>query len=105
MRFVDAVTYYQQAIKEVEDPIIHYNLGLTYSKLFKPGFTKPIWLDLEGTFACDKIPSVKIDSKRVCLEGDDKRFQDCKTKADCPTDKYVCEDTKLCYTTSPTLAA
>src|ERR1700712_1034979 len=37
-QFVDAAAEYQSALKEVDDPVIHYNLGLAYSKVFKPGF-------------------------------------------------------------------
>src|SRR5712691_7438526 len=40
-RFVDAVAEYQYALLKVDHPIVHYNLGLAYSKVFKPGFQGP----------------------------------------------------------------
>ena len=38
MQFADAAGEYEKALKEVDDPTIHYNLALAYSKVFKPGF-------------------------------------------------------------------
>src|ERR1041384_415487 len=34
-QFIDAAAEYQHALKSVEDPIIHYNLGLAYQKVVK----------------------------------------------------------------------
>src|SRR5882724_2888588 len=43
-QFIDAAAEYQKALKEVDDPVIHYNLGLAYSKVTKPGFDAPVLL-------------------------------------------------------------
>jgi tetratricopeptide (TPR) repeat protein len=104
-RFVDAVAEYEKAITEVDDATIHYNLGLAYSKIFKPGYTKPILLDVKGSFACSTIPQTETLTKKVCLREGDKRFISCEAKKDCPADSYECRDTELCVQSSPTLAA
>src|SRR6187401_1847151 len=44
MQFIDAASEYQRALKQVDEPIIHYNLGLSYSKMYRPGYDKPILL-------------------------------------------------------------
>src|SRR4051812_25596792 len=44
-KFIEAAAEYEKALKTVEDPTIHYNLGLAYSKINKPGYDKPIILD------------------------------------------------------------
>jgi tetratricopeptide (TPR) repeat protein len=82
MRFVDAVAYYQQAIKEVDDPIVHYNLALAYSKVFKPGGEGDVLIDRMGTDACNAIPGVKSVSKQVCVKEGDRHFLECDPKAD-----------------------
>src|SRR5262249_59969992 len=57
--FADAAADYVKAIGEVDDPIIHYNLGLAYSRLTHPGSEKPTLLDIEGSYACEMIPNTK----------------------------------------------
>jgi tetratricopeptide (TPR) repeat protein len=103
-KFVEAAAEYEKALSQVKDPAIEYNLGLAYSKITKPGYEKPILLDVAGSFACTAIPGVKNISKKVCLRGDDKRFLDCNSKKDCPADSYECSDTSLCTLTAPELA-
>jgi tetratricopeptide (TPR) repeat protein len=103
-KFVDAAAQYEKALTEVKDPTIDYNLGLAYSKITKPGYEKPILLDVSGSLACTVIPGVQTISKKVCLRGDDKRFLDCNSKKDCPADSYECQDTSLCTLTAPVLA-
>src|SRR6478609_1683955 len=49
MRFADAAGEYEKALKEVDDPTIHYNLGLAYSKVFKPGFEGSVEIEQQGT--------------------------------------------------------
>src|SRR5438132_12680691 len=44
MRFIDAAAQYEKALTEVDDPIIHFNLGLTYSKVYRAGNDKPVAL-------------------------------------------------------------
>src|SRR3954469_14960862 len=68
--FIDSVAEYEKALSEVDDPIVHYNLGLAYSKVFKPGLEKPVRLGVKGTFACDSIPKVTYSSAQVCVKED-----------------------------------
>src|SRR5689334_11049085 len=82
-KFVDAVSEYEKALKTVDDPIIHYNLGLAYSKVFKPGVDKPMRLGIKGTFACDVIPNTKVVPLSVCVKDGDRRFDDCDAKNVC----------------------
>src|SRR5688572_21481368 len=57
-RFIDAAAEYEKALPVVDDPIIHYNLGLAYSKVFKPGFQGPVLLGTKDEFVCQMIPQV-----------------------------------------------
>src|ERR1041384_2971139 len=71
-RFVDAAAEFQKALTEVDDsPTIHYNLGLAYSKVTKPGWDRPVWLGQQGDFVCQTIPGVKVENTGACVkEGD-----------------------------------
>lgn len=102
-KFVDAVAEYEKALTTVDDPIIHYNLGLAYSKVFKPGYDKPVRLGLKGTLACDVIPNVKYESASVCVKEGDRRFDDCDAKTVCAS-SYQCLQSELCVLESPQLA-
>jgi tetratricopeptide (TPR) repeat protein len=95
MRFTDAVTYYQQAIKEVDDPIVHYNLALAYSKVFKPGGEGDVLIDRMGTDTCNVIPGVHSVSKQVCTKPDDRHFVDCDAKNVCPS-SFTCQKLDIC---------
>jgi hypothetical protein len=86
MRFIDAVAEYEKALKTVDDPTIHYNVALAYSKIFKPGMTEDtdLLLGEKGSFVCDQIPQVKFLSKQVCVkEGGDRRYDACDGKNVC----------------------
>src|SRR3979409_1078639 len=44
-QFIDSAAQFQKALTAVDDsPIIHYNLGLAYSKVTKTGFDGPVLL-------------------------------------------------------------
>jgi tetratricopeptide (TPR) repeat protein len=96
-RFVDAVSHYQRAIKEVDDPTIHYNLALAYSKVFKPGGEGDVLIDVVGdeNLACQVIPGVKTVSKQICFKQGDKHFIDCDEKNVCPS-SFRCEKKDIC---------
>jgi tetratricopeptide (TPR) repeat protein len=94
-KFVDAVAEYEKALKTVDDPIIHYNLGLAYSKVFKPGVEKPTRLGIKGTFVCDVVPNTKTVSASVCVKEDDRRYDDCDAKNVCAS-SYECKQVDLC---------
>ena len=67
--FIDATAEYEKALKTVEDPIIHYNLGLAYSKVVRAGAEKPILLGVKGEFVCNNIPGVKeVEARWRCRE-------------------------------------
>lgn len=102
-QFIDAVAEYEKALLTVKDPIIHYNLGLAYSKVFKPGYDKPIRLGVKGSFACDVIPSTKVESASVCLKDGDRRFDDCDAKNVCAS-SFECKQVDLCTLETPQLA-
>ncbi len=101
--FIDAVAEYEKALTQVDDPIIHYNLGLAYSKVFKPGLDKPVRLGLKGTFACDAIPKVTYENLQVCVKEDDRRFDDCDDKNVCAS-SYSCQKTDICVLSPEQLA-
>ena len=102
-QFVDAAAQYERALAEVDDPLIHYNLGLAYSKLFRPGADKPILLDLAGSEACAAIPGVQPASARVCVKPTDKSFHDCDDKNVCPS-SFQCLQSQLCALPAGALA-
>lgn len=97
MKFIDAVAQYEKALKTVDDPIIHYNVALAYSKIFKPGMETDtdLLLGQKGEFVCDQIPQVKFVEKQVCVKEGDRRFDACDDKNVCAS-SYTCTKTELC---------
>jgi tetratricopeptide (TPR) repeat protein len=103
--FIDAVAEYEKAIKTVDDPIIHYNLALAYSKVFKPGVeddesTKDVdeslvLLDQMGSFVCGQVPGTKPISKQACIKPGDHRFDSCDAKNVCAS-SFQCKQVQLC---------
>jgi hypothetical protein len=102
-RFIEAAAQYQRAVKDVDEPIVHFNLGLAYSKAFKPGYEKPIRIGVQGDFICSTIPGTKPQPAQVCLKPGDMRFDDCDEKNVCAS-SYRCEKTTLCTVESVELA-
>src|ERR1044072_5476585 len=51
MQFIDAAAEYEKALTTVNDPIIHYNAGLAYSKIAK-GSDKNVLLAEKGDPVC-----------------------------------------------------
>lgn len=97
MKFIDAVAEYEKALKTVDDPTIHYNVALAYSKIFKPGMEtdEDLLLGQKGEFVCDQIPQVKFIEKQVCVKPGDRRFDACDEKNVCAS-SYQCKKTELC---------
>ncbi len=97
MKFIDAVAEYEKALKTVDDPIIHYNVALAYSKIFKPGMEKDedLLLGEKGSFVCDQVPQVKFITKQVCVKPGDRRYDECDAKNVCAS-SYTCKQTELC---------
>jgi tetratricopeptide (TPR) repeat protein len=77
MQFIDAAAQYEKALTQVNDPIIHYNLGLTYSRITKPGSEKPVYLGMQDEFVCEVIPNTKKVTARVCVKEGDRHFNEC----------------------------
>jgi len=102
-QFPSAAGEYEKALTEVDDPTIHFNLGLSYSKIFKPGYDKPVVLDTVGTQACKSIPGVKTTSARVCVKEGDTHFNECDDKNVCPS-SFQCKQTELCTIDDKALA-
>lgn len=111
-QFIDAVAQYEKALKTVDDPIIHYNLALAYSKIFKPGVEddaktpedeSQVLLDLQGSLACTQIPQTKPVSKSVCIKPGDHRYDPCDAKNVCAS-SFQCKQSDLCATTNGAIA-
>jgi tetratricopeptide (TPR) repeat protein len=104
-QFVDAAAQYEKALSEVDSPIIHYNLALAYSKLFKVGGEagSRVLLDVQGSFACATIPGVSPVDKQVCVKPGDKHFDACDDKNVCPS-SFTCQKTQLCAIDNSKLA-
>ena len=94
MQFIDAVAEYEKALTQVNDPIIHYNAGLAYSKIAK-GSDKVVLLGEKGSDVCARIPGVKDIQKRVCVKDGDRRYNDCDDRNVCPS-SFQCKQTTLC---------
>jgi tetratricopeptide (TPR) repeat protein len=103
-QFIEAVAEYEKALKTVDDPIIHYNIALAYSKIFKPGVEdnastpedeSQMLLDLAGSFPCTQIPQTKPVSKSVCVKKGDHRFDACDAKNVCAS-SFQCKQADLC---------
>jgi len=112
-QFIDAVAEYEKAIKTVPDPIIHYNLALAYSKVFKPGVeddasTKDVdegqvLLDVMGGFVCNNVPGTKPVTKRACIKHGDHRFDSCDEKNVCAS-SFQCKEVSLCSISNGAIA-
>lgn len=94
-KFIDAVAEYEKALTTVDDPIVHYNLGLAYSKVFKPGVDKATRLGIKGSFACNVVPKTETESAQVCVKDGDRRYDDCDDKNVCAS-SYECKKVDLC---------
>lgn len=113
MQFVDAASEYERALKqlpEADRAIVHYNLGLTYSKLYRPGYEKPILLGESTEPVCQDVPRTKQTPAQVCIkkpgekeDADRRRFNECDDKNPCPS-SFDCKQTTMCALTSPELA-
>jgi tetratricopeptide (TPR) repeat protein len=122
MQFIDAAAEYEQALRQVEKPpltdpnaatrfaVVHYNLGLAYSKMYRPGYEKPILLGEANDPVCGAIPNTKPLEAQVCVkrpdaqdQTDKRRFSECDKPADCSS-SFQCKKTKLCTATSAQLA-
>ncbi len=111
MQFIDAAAEYERALKLVKDqPIIHYNLGLAYSKMFRPGYERPILLGELGEMVCAEIPKTQQVQAQVCVkkpdakdQGDRRRFNECDENIVCPS-SFDCKKTTLCAASSADLA-
>lgn len=90
-QFIDAVAAYQRALKQVDEPIIHYNAGLAYSKIFKPGFDGPILLGTQGEFVCNEIPGVKMVDAGACVKPGDRHLSECGAAKTAPLEKEIAE--------------
>lgn len=113
--FVTSAAEYEKSLAKLDDPIIHYNLGLALQKLLKPGADKPILLDLQGSLACESTPGTTQQTMRACVlkEGEDEhktdekcadaRFTPCDDKNVCPSSQ-TCEQVSVCAITPDALA-
>lgn len=102
-KFIDALAEYEKALTTVDHPIIHYNLGLAYSKVFKPGLDKPTRLGVAGSSICAAIPNTKSETSQVCVKEDDRRYDDCDETNVCAS-SYTCQKVELCVLDQPALA-
>jgi tetratricopeptide (TPR) repeat protein len=90
-QFIDAVAQYQKALTAVDDPVIHYNLGLAYSKVFKPGYQGPVLLGTKDEFVCQVIPGVKIVQAGACVKPGDRHFAECGASKTAPIEKQIAD--------------
>ena len=90
-QFIDAVAQYQKALTQVESPTIHYNLGLAYSKVFKPGFEGPVLLGQQGEFVCQQIPGVKIVQAGACVKEGDRHYAECGASKTASIEKAIAD--------------
>jgi tetratricopeptide (TPR) repeat protein len=89
--FIDAAAQYQRALKVVDDPIVHYNLGLAYQKVVKVGYDGPILLGTKDDFVCREIPNTKLVEAGACVKPGDRHFAECGSAKTAPIEKAVAE--------------
>jgi tetratricopeptide (TPR) repeat protein len=103
-KFIDAAANFERAFTKVPDDKIHYNLGLSYSRIFKPGIDDVILLAEKGHNICSTIPGVTQVSRRVCVKKDqdeeDRSYVKCSADAKekdsvCPS-SASCKEVELC---------
>jgi tetratricopeptide (TPR) repeat protein len=78
-KFIDSAAEYAKALTKVEDPKIHYNLGLAYSKVFRPGGEKEtILIGQKGESVCTDLPGTKPAVAEVCVKEGDRHYNECR---------------------------
>ena len=103
MQFIDAAAEYEKALTQVNDPIIHYNAGLAYSKIAK-GSDKVVLLGEKTEDVCTLIPGVKDTQARVCVKEGDRRYNECDDKNVCPS-SFTCKQTTFCSLAAADIAS
>ena len=106
-RFIDAAALYENALAKVNDDRIEYNLGLSYSKIFKAGREDLVLLAEAGDRICAAIPGTTPTKKRVCVrnshDDEDRAYASCDDKAPCPSNA-TCKQAELCAIDNKELA-
>src|SRR4051812_1347346 len=91
-QFVEAAAQFQRSLAEVDDsPIIHYNLGLAYSKVTKTGYDGPVLLGQQGDFVCQTIPGTKIVQAGACVKEGDRHYAECGSAKTTPIEKDLAD--------------
>lgn len=106
-KFVEAAVEYELALKKVDDPIIHYNLGLTYTKIARAGSSEAVRIGVTGTTECNVLQGTQPEPASVCVKNnpaeEDRRFEDCDEKNICAS-SYTCKQVTLCTMTQASIA-
>ncbi len=104
-KFPDAIAQYEQALKKVDDPVVHYNLGLAYHGVFKAGYDKPILLAFQAEPVCANIPNTKPVEAAICVKEGDRHYNgnECGAKDECPA-LSTCTKTTFCSAMSSDIA-
>jgi hypothetical protein len=87
--FIDAAAEYHVALESVPDPIVHYNLGLAYQKIFRPAYDAPILLGVDGDPVCTEIPNTKLVDAGACVKEGDRHFAECGAAKTDPINKQI----------------
>jgi tetratricopeptide (TPR) repeat protein len=90
-QFIDSAAAYEAGLKEVDDPIIHYNLGLAYQKIVKTGYDGPVLLGTKDEFVCQQIPGARVVQAGACVKPGDRHFAECGAAKSAPLEKAVSE--------------
>jgi tetratricopeptide (TPR) repeat protein len=90
-QFIDAATEYEKALTEVDAPIVHYNLGLAYSKIVKPGYEAPVLLGTKDELVCRTLPGVKMVEAGACVKLGDRHYAECGAAKSSPIEKQIAE--------------
>ena len=90
-QFIDAAAEYEHALTKVDSPTIHYNLGLAYSKIFKPGYEQPVLLGTKDEFVCRALPGVKMIEAGACVKEGDRHYAECGAAKSGPIEKQIAE--------------
>jgi len=104
-KFPDALAQYEQSLKKVDDPIVHFNTGIAYHGVFKAGYDKPVLLAFQSEDVCKNIPNTKPVEASICVKEGDRHYNgnECDDKAACPA-LSTCTKTTFCSMMSVDIA-
>jgi tetratricopeptide (TPR) repeat protein len=90
-RFIDAAVAYEQALASLKDPIVHHNLGVAYSKIFRAESEQRVLLGTKNELQCRVLPGVKMVTASACVNDVDRPYAECGAARTAPIEQQIAE--------------